>query len=133
MEVFFFFIVQCATMTTTFNLWMSRLAYDTFALVINLINEAWVLCYIVIKLFEAFNIFGAIFAKQMKVMLVEFNLTNKVIVYVKDDFEFYHSCLHFYCVDGFCFGHVISKTCQYVTNEVKVSVGLKKVGLKDAH
>jgi hypothetical protein len=120
-------------MTTTFNLWMSRLVYDTFALVINLINEAWVPCYIIIGLFEAFNIFGGIFAKQVKVMLVEFNLTNKVIVYVKDDFEFYHNCLHFYCVGCFCFGHVISKTCQYVTNEVKVNVGMKKIGLKDAH
>jgi hypothetical protein len=57
-------------------------------LVINLINEAWVPCYITIGLFETFNIFGAIFAKQVKVMLVEFNLTNKVIVYVKNDFEF---------------------------------------------
>jgi hypothetical protein len=68
-------------MIAKFNLWMSRLAYDTFALVINLINEAWVPCYIIIGLFEAFNTFGAIFAEQVKVMLVEFNLTNKVIVY----------------------------------------------------
>jgi hypothetical protein len=52
---------------------------------------------------------------------------------VKDDFEFFHNCPHFFCVGGFFFGHVISKTCQYVTNEVKVSVGMKKVGLKDAH
>jgi hypothetical protein len=57
-------------------------------LVINLINEAWVPSYITIGLFETFNIFGAIFAKQVNVMLVEFNLTNKVIVYVKNDFEF---------------------------------------------
>jgi hypothetical protein len=85
---------------------MSRLAYDTFALVINLINETWVPCYVIIGLFEALNTFGAIFAEQVKVMLVEFNLTNKVIVYVEDDFEFFHNCPHFYCV-GFCFGHVI--------------------------
>jgi hypothetical protein len=29
---------QCATMTTTYDLWMLKLGYDTFALVINFIN-----------------------------------------------------------------------------------------------
>jgi hypothetical protein len=42
---------------------MPRLAYDTSALVFNLINEAWVPCYILIGLFETFITFGAIFAK----------------------------------------------------------------------
>ncbi len=35
-------------------------------------------------------------------------------------------------VVGFCFGHVMSKTCQYATNEAKVGVGMKEVNLKDA-
>lgn len=107
-------------MIATFNLWMSRLAYDTFALVINLINEAWVPCYIIIGLFEAFTTFGAIFVEQVKVMLVEFNSTNKVIVYVKDDFEFFHNCPHFYCVGGFCFGHVISKHVNMLPMELRL-------------
>jgi hypothetical protein len=39
MEIYMFpAIGQCATMTTTFDLWMSRLGYDTFALVINFIH-----------------------------------------------------------------------------------------------
>ncbi len=39
MEVYMFLAIgQCATLTTTFDLWMSRLRYDTFALVINFIH-----------------------------------------------------------------------------------------------
>jgi hypothetical protein len=33
-------IDKCETMTTTFDLWMSRSRYDTFALVINFINQS---------------------------------------------------------------------------------------------
>lgn len=39
MEVYMFpTIGQCTTLTTTFDLWMSRLRYDTFVLVINFIH-----------------------------------------------------------------------------------------------
>jgi hypothetical protein len=33
---------------------------------------------------------------------------------------------------GICFGHVLFKTCQYFTNDDKVSMGLKQVSVKDA-
>ncbi len=32
---------------------------------------------------------------------------------------------------SFCFGHVMSKACQYAMNEAKVGVGMKEIGLKD--
>jgi hypothetical protein len=32
---------------------------------------------------------------------------------------------------NFFFGQVMSKACQYVMNETKVSVGMKEVSLKD--
>jgi hypothetical protein len=32
--------------------------------------------------------------------------------------------------EGTCFGHVMSKTCQYVTNDDKVSMGLTLVNVK---
>ncbi len=35
-------IGECVTMTTKFESKMSRLSYDTFALVINFINQDWV-------------------------------------------------------------------------------------------
>ncbi len=35
--------------------------------------------------------------------------------------------------DDTCFRHVMSKACQYVTNDDKISAGLKSVNVKDAH
>jgi hypothetical protein len=141
----FIAIVQCAIVTTTFDLWMLKLGYDTFALVINFINPSWVPCHITIGLFEAPNTFGVALAKQVKVLLVEFNLTNKVIAHVKDEgtnlnfftttFTFVMSCELLQLAQpfvGFYFGHVMSKACQYATNEIKVGVGIKEVSLKDA-
>jgi len=34
--------------------------------------------------------------------------------------------------EGICFGHVLSKTCQYSMNDDKISMGLKQVNVKDA-
>ncbi len=34
--------------------------------------------------------------------------------------------------EGTCFGHVMSKLCQYVMNDNKVLVGLTLVNVKDA-
>jgi hypothetical protein len=86
MEVYMFpTIGQCAIVTTTFDLWMSRLGYDTFALVINFIYQSLVPCHIIVGLFETPDTSNASLAKQMKVLLVEFNLTSKVIMYVKDE------------------------------------------------
>jgi hypothetical protein len=80
-----FTIAQCTIMSTTFDLWMLRSGYETFPLIINLINLSWIPCHITIGVFEACDIFGATFTKQVKVLLVEFNLKNKVIMYVKDE------------------------------------------------
>jgi hypothetical protein len=35
-------------------------------------------------------------------------------------------------VVGFCFGHVMSKACQYAMNEAKVGACMKEISLKDA-
>ncbi len=35
--------------------------------------------------------------------------------------------------EGTCFGHIMSTTCQYATNDDKVSIGLRSVNVKDAH
>jgi hypothetical protein len=77
-------IAQCVTVIITFNLWMLRSSYDTFALVINFTNPSWAPYHIIIGLFEIFDIFRATLTKQVKVLLAKFNLTNKVIAYVKD-------------------------------------------------
>jgi hypothetical protein len=76
---------QCATVITTYDLWMLKSSYDTFALVINFINSNWVTCHIIVGLFETLDTFGVVLTKQVKILLVEFNLTNEIIMYVKDE------------------------------------------------
>jgi hypothetical protein len=61
---------------------MLRLSYDISTLAIDFINLSWVPCQISVGLFETLEISSATFLEQMKVLLVEFNLTNK---YVKDE------------------------------------------------
>jgi hypothetical protein len=56
-----------------------------FSLVINFTNHGWVPCHIIVGLFEATNTFGVALVEQVKVFLLKFNLTNKVIAYVKDE------------------------------------------------
>jgi hypothetical protein len=48
MEVYVFLIIGKCVM---FELWMSTSSYNTFALVINLINQNWVAYHIIIGLF----------------------------------------------------------------------------------
>jgi hypothetical protein len=59
----FLAIVQCVTVIATFDLWMSRLGYDMFTLVINFINPSWAPYHIIVRLFEAPDIFGATLTK----------------------------------------------------------------------
>jgi len=42
-------------------------------------------CHIIVGLFKAPNNLGIALIKQVKVLLTEFNLINKVITYVKDE------------------------------------------------
>ncbi len=32
--------------------------------------------------------------------------------------------------EGMCFGHIMSKACQYATNDEKVTAGLKQINVK---
>jgi hypothetical protein len=108
-------------MKTTFDLWMLKLSYDISTLVINFINPSWVPCHISVGLFETPNISIATFVEKMKVLLVEFNLSNK---YVNDERINLNSLtttlisivscelLHlFQPFVSFCLGHAMSKAC----------------------
>jgi len=101
-------------------------------------------CHIIVGLFKASNNFGVTLVKQVTVLLVKLNLTNKVIVYVKDErinsnfltttFIFIVSCEILQLPQpfvGFCFGHVMLKACQYAMNEIKVGAGMKELSLKN--
>ncbi len=39
------------TTSATFDLWMGQSGFDTFALVVNFINDAWVLKHVVVGFF----------------------------------------------------------------------------------
>ncbi len=56
-------IAECATTIIMFNLWMSKIEIDTFALVINFIDDDWVLCHVIIGMFETPNTFIVTLAK----------------------------------------------------------------------
>jgi hypothetical protein len=111
-------------MTITFDLWISRSGYDTFAFVVNFINQDQFPCNITIGLFETLDISSVVLVKEVKVLLAEFNLRNKVIAYVKDkgaNLNFltiaftlvtsYESLQLYQPFVSFCFGDVMSKTC----------------------
>ncbi len=138
-------IAQCVIATTTFDFWMPKTSFDMFVLVINFINDDWVPYHVIVRLFEAPNTFGATLAKQMKYLLVEYQLTNKIIIYVKDEstnlntFAFAFAnvvfCAPLQLVSPFSgtrFGHVMFKACQYAINDTKIGVGMKEVCSKSS-
>jgi hypothetical protein len=56
-------LAQCDIVIVTFDLWMSRTSFDTFALVVNFLNWEWVPCHVTIGLFEALDTSGVALAK----------------------------------------------------------------------
>ncbi len=76
-------IALCAT--TMVEFWMSKSSFNAFALIINFINEEWVPCHVIVGMFETFNRSEATLVEQMKSFLVEYQLTTKIIIYVKDE------------------------------------------------
>ncbi len=83
-------------------------------------------------------------ALQLQSLLEKNELIHWVIVFVKNEsnnlgtmattLRSFIDCELFkllWVYEGTCFGHVMSKTCQYVTNDVKVLVGLSLVSVKD--
>jgi hypothetical protein len=82
------------------------------------------------------------FGKQVKSLLVEYQLTSKIIAYVKDkgiNMNTYVfaltsvvSCAPLQLAtlfNGTCFDHVGFKECQYATNDIKIGVGMKEVNV----
>ncbi len=46
-------LTQCDTTIVTIDLWMSRMNFHTFPLVVNFLNLEWITCHVIIGLFEA--------------------------------------------------------------------------------
>jgi hypothetical protein len=66
---------------------MSKFGCHNFALVINFIDDPCVPCHVTIALFEAQDTSNVVLTIQVESLLIEVNLTNKIITYVKDEGE----------------------------------------------
>ena len=78
-------ISSCQTTSITFDLWMSRTGWDTFALVVNFIDDCWVPRHVTVGLFEAHDTSEFALAEIVKPLLDEFKLTDKIVACVKDE------------------------------------------------
>jgi hypothetical protein len=55
---------------------MFRSTFDTFSLVVYLLDEGWVLQHVIVGLFETLNIVGGTLAKIVKPLFIEFQITR---------------------------------------------------------
>ncbi len=65
-----------ATILNSFNLWMSHGGVDTFVLVINFLNETWVLMHVIVGLFEVHETCGQSMAIQLQSLLEKYGLLH---------------------------------------------------------
>jgi hypothetical protein len=85
-------------------------------------------------------------ALQLKDLFTWFDLCDKVIAYMKDEGTNLNiftnvltsivSCVPLMLPQPYansCFGHVVSKCCEYAINDLKIYASMKKVSIKDAH
>jgi hypothetical protein len=128
----------------SFDLWMFRVGFNTFAIIVSFINISWEPCHVTIKFFEVHNTTSVPMANYVNFLLDSFGLLDKIIAYVKDEgsnlntlifaltsivscFNLQQACPFV----GSCFGHAMSKANQYLTNKNNVCVGFSKVSLKE--
>lgn len=138
MEEYVSLMMSTCVTISTFNLWMLRIGFDTFATDINFVNNNWVSPYYIIGLFEVPNAFGVVLVKIVKPFIIQFQLVDKVLVYVKNKDSNLNALENVLSIttsckllklekpfDGTYFDHVMSKVCQYATIYEKVCVNEK--------
>ncbi len=97
---------------------------DTFAFVINYLNELWTPMHVIVGLFEMHDTTWISMARQLQALLEKFDLMHRVVAFVKDggnNLTSIATSLHsivdcqplkLQCVyKGSCFGDVMSKAC----------------------
>jgi len=107
------------------------------------IDDQWVPCNVIVAFFQARDTSCAILTIHVKSLIVEFNLTNKIITYVKDEggnsntlivaLTSIVNCDWLQLDTPYlrtCFGHVMSKACQYAINHDQVCNGIHELNLK---
>jgi hypothetical protein len=124
---------------------MNQSGFNIFALVANFIDDAWVPKHMIVFLFKTPYTTCVTLVKIVKPFLAQFKLTDKILTYVENEslnlntlvlaLSIVFSCESLQLDVPFirtCFGHVMSKTYQYFTNDVKFCVGIKEMTLKNA-
>jgi len=104
---------------------MSKIGFDTFAFVINFIDDDWIFFHVTMGRFEVLNTFGSTLTKQLKLFLATYQLLNQMITYNKDEginlnmfvlaLTNVVSCEFlqlFSTFKGTYFGHVMLKACH---------------------
>jgi len=80
-----FALADFISTTCTFDLWMSKSVHDVFIVVVNFFSSKWEAQHVTIELFELFNNNGVAMAPRLQQLLDKFSLTQKILVYVKDE------------------------------------------------
>lgn len=137
-------LTGCTTATMSFDLWMSCSEWSTYAVVVNFLNDAWVPCNVTIGLLETSSMAEVPLEVQLQDILSRFNLSTRIIAYVKDEggsLDIITSALASVAscevlemdvpYAGACFGHAFSKCCEHATDNSKVCAGFRAVSLKD--
>jgi hypothetical protein len=130
-------LIKCLSANASFNLWMFKRAHDIFTLVVNFLNVNWQPKQVTIGLFEAIETTRQALAINLNNLLDSFGLKKKIIAFVKEEgvnlnamTSIARSIVN--CFNGNCFGHVLSKGCQYGIIEEKVCKNMKFVSIKNA-
>jgi hypothetical protein len=58
-------LVSCIIFKCSFNLWMFHAGFDTFVMVVSLINTSWEPTHVIIGIFEIHNITHVAMANQV--------------------------------------------------------------------
>ncbi len=78
-------LVDCFSTTVSFDLWMSKGAYDVFALMINFLSSDWQPKHVTIGLFEVTKTIGQTLTRNLTKLLDKYGLRKKIIAYVKNE------------------------------------------------
>jgi hypothetical protein len=117
-------LAKVTTLLNRFDLWMSKGGVDTFALVINYLNESWMPQHVIIGLFEVHETIRLSMVVQLCSLLENYDLMHHMIKFVKDENINLMSMATTLCFiveccllklqwvyEGMCFGHIMSKAC----------------------
>jgi len=100
-----------------------------FALVVNYLNKKWEPYHVTMIIFEVHETSRVAMLTQFKDLLAQYNLLDKIITYVKNESTNLNtltttliSIISYVFIllpqpyAFSCYGHAMSKCCQYVTN-----------------